>query len=345
MEYIKEIDINEAIIHILDNNGDEPVLNNFTLELSDEIYTFLLKHIRKCLNDEELKYAVFKKGRNIVKEISQDYLNGNNNLLNVSSELARQLFILMKSKGNIPSADLIVVSIITEYGPMLAILKMDYIKNYMHTIDFIDNKVGINIMPQFTGLPGNSQKVQKCAFIKIIKDDNKFDLMVLDKKKKSKENDDYGSNYFIDSYLGCEIIDNERDITKKFYNVVEKWTRDNFEENADKAEKVRTAVRKKLKEEDEIDLKEFAEEVFNEDKDENNKFLQFSKEQGVFDKVKIDKEWAQKKLKRTRLKIDNDIDLYINEDAYHDDSRFEIKRNGDGSIDIILKRIKNYIEK
>jgi len=27
MEYINEININEAIIHILDNNSDEPVLN------------------------------------------------------------------------------------------------------------------------------------------------------------------------------------------------------------------------------------------------------------------------------------------------------------------------------
>ncbi|KYH34050.1 37-kD nucleoid-associated bacterial protein [Clostridium tepidiprofundi DSM 19306] len=345
MEYIKEIDINEAIIHILDTNGDEPILNNFVLELSDEIYAFLLKHIRKCLNDEELKYAVFKSERNIVKEVSQEFLNGNNNLIDTSSELARQLFILMKSKGNIPSADLIVVSMFTEYGPMLAILKMDYIKNYTHTVDFIDNKVGINIIPQFIGLPGNSQRVQKCAFIKIINEENSFDLMVLDKKKKTKENDNYGSNYFLDNFLGCNTIDNERDNTKKFYTTVEKWTRENFGENADKAEKIRTAVRKKLKEEDEIDLKEFSKEIFEEDKYVNDNFIQFSKEQGVSDKVKIDKEWAQKKLKRTRLKIDNDIDLYINEDVYHDNSRFEIKRNGDGSIDIVLKHIKNYIEK
>lgn len=54
---------------------------------------------------------------------------------------------------------------------------------------------------------------------------------------------------------------------------------------------------------------------------------------------------VEKKLKRIRLKIDKDIDLYINEDAYHDNSKFEIQRNGDGSINMIIKHVINYIEK
>ncbi len=75
-----------------------------------------------------MKYAIFNEERNIVKELSQEYLNGQNDLLDVSKELARQLFILMKGNDNISSCDLMIVSISTEYGPMLAILKMDYVK-------------------------------------------------------------------------------------------------------------------------------------------------------------------------------------------------------------------------
>lgn len=50
-------------------------------------------------------------------------------------------------------------------------------------------------------------------------------------------------------------------------------------------------------------------------------------------------------MKRTRLKIDKDIDLYINEETYNDSSRFEIKRNGDGTINMIIKQVRNYVEK
>ena len=46
-----------------------------------------------------------------------------------------------------------------------------------------------------------------------------------------------------------------------------------------------------------------------------------------------------------RLKIDKDIDLYINEETYDDTARFEIVRNGDGTINMIIKHVSNYIEK
>ncbi len=59
MEYVNDININESMIHILDNNAVEPILNNYKLELEEDTYKFLYKHIEKCLNDEELKYAKF----------------------------------------------------------------------------------------------------------------------------------------------------------------------------------------------------------------------------------------------------------------------------------------------
>jgi len=61
--------------------------------------------------------------------------------------------------------------------------------------------------------------------------------------------------------------------------------------------------------------------------------------------VAVDKTWVDKKLKRVRLNIDKQIDLYINEEIYHDSSKFEIQRNGDGTINMIVKNVMNYIEK
>lgn len=345
MEYIKEIYINEAIVHILDNNADEPVLNEYTLQLNEEIYGFLLKHIERCLKDEELKYAIFNEERNIVKEVSQEYLNGTNSLVEVSKELARQMFILMKADSNIPCCDLVIVSISTEYGPILAILKMDYIKNYTHSIDFVDNKIGINIVPELTGLPVSAQKMQKCAFIKPIREDQGFNLMVIDKQNKSKDDGEYGSNYFIGKYLGCAVIDNERDITKTFVKAAEEWTRTSFEENADTAEMIRSSIKRKLKEEDSIDIQSLSEDMFGDNAEIQQSFREYISSKGVGDQIDIDKQWVEKKLKRVRLRIDKDIDVYINEEAYHDNSKFEIQRVGDGSINIVIKHVKNYIEK
>ncbi|WP_462391904.1 nucleoid-associated protein [Clostridium cadaveris] len=345
MEYIKEINIMEAVLHILDNNSDEPVLNEYSLELNEDTYNFLLKHLERCFKDEELKYAKFNSGRSIVKEVSQEYLNGENTLIEVSKELANQLFNQMKANGNIPSCDLLIISIVTEYGTMLVILKMDYVKNFTHKIDFIENKIGINIIPQSAGLPSSSQRIQKGAFIKLIKEEQEFNLMVIDKQSKSKEKDEYGSNYFINNYLGCTLITNERDMTKTFLNATENFTRNHISEDAVKAETIRTAVKKSLREDEVIDVEKISDDLFGEDMLNKSKFKEFVTAQGIENEVKVDKEWVEKKLKRVRLKIDRDIDLYLNEEAYHDNDRFEIQRNGDGSINIVLKHIMNYIEK
>jgi len=345
MQYINDININEAVIHILDSNGEEPILNEYSLELNEDVYKFIHRHIEKCLKDEGLKYAKFNSERGIVKEVSQDYLNGTkSNLIEVSKELARQLFIIQKSNVNIPSSDLIIVSITTDQGPMIAILKMDYVKNFTHEIQFVDSKIGVDIIPQVAGLPGSGQRIQKAAFLKPIREDEEFNLMILDKQKASK-NEEYGANYFMDTFLGASIVTNERDMTKTFIKASENWTRKNITEDAAKAEEIRTTIKNKLKEEDSINIDEFAAELFAEQPQVSEDFTNYIKQQGLNEEITVDKTYVEKKLKRTRLNIDKQIDLYINDDVYKDSSKFEIVRNGDGTINLVIKNVMNYIEK
>ena len=222
---------------------------------------------------------------------------------------------------------------------------MDYVKNFTHSVEFVNDKIGIGIVPQAAGLPASSQRIQKAAFIKPIREDNVFDLYVIDKQKKSNDDDEYGANYFMNSFLGCSIVANKRDMTKTFLKASEAWTRSNVSENAEQAEKIRTTIKSKLKEEDSINIEEVSKELFKDNPTQKQDFEIFMKGNGLENEVSVDKAWVEKKLKRVRLKIDKDIDLYINEEAYHDDSKFEIQRNGDGSINMIIKHVINYIEK
>lgn len=345
VEYVNDININEAVIHVLDSNGEEPVLNEYSLDLDEDTYKFIYKHIEKCLKDDDLKYAKFNPERNIVKEVTEDYLSGiDSELIDLSKELARQLFIIQRSNINIPSGDLIIASITTDQGPMIAILKLDYVKNFTHEVKFVDKKIGVGIVPQAAGLPGSGQRIQKAAFIKPIREDEIYNLFILDKQKSSKE-DEYGANYFINTFLGASIMINERDMTKTFVKAAENWTRKNVTEDAGKAETIRTAIKTKLKEEDTINIDSFSEELFSEAPQVKEDFANYIKQQGLNEVVTIDKTWVDKKLKRTRLNIDRQIDLYINDEIYHDSSKFEIQRNGDGTINIIIKNVMNYIEK
>ncbi|NFQ37534.1 nucleoid-associated protein, partial [Clostridium botulinum] len=101
----------------------------------------------------------------------------------------------------------------------------------------------------------------------------------------------------------------------------------------------------KLKENDVIKLDELSSELFKENEDLRNGFVTDLKMKAIDNEVFIDPKYIEKKLKRIRLNIDKQIDLYINEGAYHDSSKFAVQRNGDGSINLVIKNVINYIEK
>lgn len=344
MDYVNDISIMEAIVHVLDRNSDEPILNEFPLELNDDVYKFVLKHVERALKDEELKFARYNSDDGVVKEVIQGFLEGEHTLIETSQELARELFAIMKSNEGIQSCDLMIVSLSTEFGPMVALFKMDYVKNYIHKIEFVENKMSIKIIPQTTGLPVSSQKIQKCAFIKAWTENMDYDLLVIDKEGKKTSTEESWTKFFIKDFLNCSIIDSSRDLTKRFLNATETWTRANTVNDASKAEEIRSTIKKTLMEEDNVDIKELSNNIFH-NESEKQAFVDFVAAQGIEEKLPVDKQWVEKKLKRVRLKIDKEIDLYIDSSVYHDDNKFEIVRNGDGSINIVIKRIMNYIEK
>jgi hypothetical protein len=343
MEYVNDVNINEAVVHILDCNGEEPILNEKPLELDEDVYTFLYKHITKIFKDDDLKFAKYNAERSIVKEIVQEYLDGTTkDLVEVSKELAKQMFIIMKGNVNIPNGDLIIVSVVTDRGPMVGILKMDYIKNFTHEVNFVDEKIVVGIVPQSAGLPGSGQKIQKAAFIKPKANSDVFDMMVLDKAKQAQE-DEYGANYFINTFLGATCIVNERDNTKNFLKGSETWIRKNLPDNAEKAEKIRNEFRSAVLENDSVTVEEVAGKVLDADELDNFKTYMAANCEEEF---KVDKTYAEKKSKRVRISIDGGkTDLSIDAESYNNPDCFETVANGDGSINIIIKNVMNYIEK
>ena len=304
---VNDINIQDAVIHVLDSNAEEPILNEYTLELSEDTYRFLYKHIYKIFKNDDLVPAVFNSERNVVREIVQDYLNGvDKDFIGLTKELARQLFSIMKGNINIPSCDLIVTMIYTDQGPMIGMLKLDYVNSFTHQVEFIDNKIGVGLIKHSAALPGSSQRIHKAAFIKPIREGNKFDLWVLDNNKsRTVDDDEYGAIYFFNSFLGCSQVSDSRTETKTFINAVERWTRNNITEDAVKAEYVRSTVKDELQEEDNINITELAEKLFRGEPQRKQDFETFIKDQ----------------------------------------SKFEIQRNGDGSINMIVKHVINYFEK
>lgn len=341
MRNIRNITVNKAIIHIIDNSMEAPILNQKELYLTDDTLDFIGKHIAKASSDEEAKYGKFN-GDNDVVSICREAIYDETKFIASSNELAEKFFFISKSSGLIPSGDLLVVKFESEYGKMLAIIKMIYNKTFIHSIDYEDETMVIDIKPQYIGLPDTMQRLQKCALVNF--EDDSGELLILNRPTK-QEKEAKNLNLFIDDILKCTLVDDKRDFTKTFTKTSEKWVRENLNEDAGKAEEVRREISEVLRNEEVIDIKEIATQVLgNEEMAES--YIDALKEEGLKEsKIEVDREWVDKKLKRKKLKIDKDMEIYINSDAYNDINRFQIKRNGDGTIDIIIRQVRSYFEK
>ncbi|EGT0689413.1 nucleoid-associated protein [Clostridium perfringens] len=333
MEYINDINIKKAVIHILENDGTNPILNENLLELNEDTYKFLYKHIEKTLKDNKIKYARFKEKDNELKDICYSILEDKISLLEGSKRIANQLYSIMRSNNTIPSCDLIIAEILTDIGPFIGILKIDFIENYGHKIEN-----SIISIAQSQGLPKSGQKIQKAAFIRPKKFSREFDLLVLDKMKKVKGEEEYAINYFIHQFLGCNLVTNERDMTKNFIDYTEKWVKDNIKDTTE-ALNIQKLVKDKLKNDSEIDIYEFVEDIG--DVSNNKQALIEKFENSNLTEVKVDKDWVEKKFEKVVLNLDDKIKISMQEEDYTDPNKFEIIKNGDNTINVVLKFIKD----
>lgn len=333
--------IEEATVSILDANGDEPVLNQVSLELTETVYDFIIKHIDKSLKDTKIKFGKFNPQISGVREYSTKLLRNEVNLIEASHVFSNVLFSLMKNNMGIESCDLLTAKVNTNIGQIVAILKLDYTDSFVHSVDFVDDKLTIDITSVRTGLPST---IKKAAFIKA-NNFNGFDLLYLDKFKKAKGDSDYAVGYWQNSFLNCEEVVNSVSATMNFAKATEDWIRAVDLDSAKQSEELRFTVRENLLESDEISITELADEMFGDDTEKAESYKEYMSSLNFEDTVIVDKPAAIKKFNKIKIAVDKDIVLTIDRESYNNRSKFEVVENLDGSINMIIKNITSYVEK
>ena len=336
---ILAIEIQRAVIHILDRDSDEPVFNDFELEINSDISTFLEKHISKSINDEEARKAKFKEGINIIKEVSDRMATDLSYFLEGSKEIARQLFKAMKTNSSISSTDLIICMYEIEAEVNIAILKMDYTTSFIHDVEMVDEKFKISIKKQDISLPNIGQKIQKCAFVRGNQNVQDYNLIILD-NQINKKNEEPIAQFFLHTFLSAELIVDNKIQTKIFKTETENWIRAKAEEGEHFVETIREHVNNIVHEQEEIDMKDFSYKVFGNKQDLREDYLKSMEEKGLAnEKFEVDKGWVEKKLNRIRFKTESNIEIIIGYEYFNDKNKFEIVNNPDGSRNIIIKNV------
>ena len=340
------ISINRAIIHVLDKESEEPLLNSHELYLDEDLEQYLEKHITKSVSDEEARKGRFKEGMNIVRETTSRMIHETDYFLEGSKEISRQLFKAMKTNNSISSTDLIVASYLNEDEPFIAILKMDYTTSYIHEIEMDGSDFKIYIKKQEISLPAPNQKIQKCAFIRDCFSTDEHDLIILDNQIYAKGDKEPIAQFFLHTFLGADLMMDSRAYTKLFKKETENWIREKVKEGEDHVEDIRELVINTIRQEDEIDLVSFSQNAFGTKQYLHEDFQTAMQEKGLdVERFEVDKDWVEKKLCKVKLKIDNGIEVIVDYEVFNEKERFEILRNPDGTRTIIIKNINNIFER
>ena len=332
--------IHKFIIHVLDKNSEVPILNDFEGKVSQEVDKFFQKVIKRVTKDDDLRKGVFKNyNDNIVKNCCEQMIYDESTFLENSKEIAAYLFDVMKINAELESCDLAICLYTVKDEKNVAILKLDYKRLYTHSIEFIDDKFNIQMVPHEIGIP-ETQRQKQCAIVGLSGINDEYHLRLLD---KDAEKEEYESK-FINEFLNAEKIVDDKHRTKIFKNSAETWITNALTNDIKQAEDIRSILNYTLKEKDEIDIHSFVEKSIQSD-DLKESFKEHMVDKGLDENFSIDKNWVEKKLKKRSIKTDTGFDVKGNLIDFEDPMKYSVRQNPDGSIDITIKNVKFYEEK
>lgn len=334
-----QYEIERAIIHVLDKNSDEPVINHAELELNTNVLEFIGGHIGKLLSDEDNIKAKLFNDRGVVYNAVVTMVEDENSFIEASQKIADYFFRVIKQYGPILSCDLMIVQISLDGIPAICILKMDYQKSVEHEIDFEGEGFQINLSFQETSLPSAKQKVSCGAVIKMPGEDLD-DLVAVERIVKGEDGEPI--EFFIREILQANRVVDHLDKTKIFHKQMENWVRKNVKNEMDKAIGIREDLQELLTHSVEVKVQDVANDLID-DQEKREKFIE-TLELAGFDteeEFELDKPYLEKKLKAKALKTDTGFTIRGATDLFQDPSKIEIKYNGDGTVNYIIKNVRN----
>lgn len=343
MRYIQDVIIERAIMHTLDTSGDDPILSGFEINLNDRIYEFLHNHTVKCLNDSSnFKGKLYNEAGLMYKNVYRA-INEEESFVETSQNMAKHLFRILKKYDGIESCNLIVCKFSSDDKDFIAVLKLDYQTSLAQKVDYEEEQFDIKLITQDTGLPGPKQKLSNIAIFKSPSDEY-YDAIYLEKPFKTIENETV--HYFKDEFIQCSQVIDDTGATQIIKNSVEKWVRKTLKDDIDKATDIRSSVNDIFIHSGTLDVDSVVSDI-TDCNEEKEMLLEELEKRGVdvTANIDIDKRWVEKKMKSKQIKTDTGFVIKGDYDFFNDSMRFEIKYNGDGSVNYIIKNVINVSEK
>ncbi len=336
---MEDVYITKSILHILDSQVGLPVLSEKEHPKSIETEFFLGEHLKRLMEDSELKECVFLQDRdNPVREILENYQQDPARFLSMSKDLAEKLFEYMTKNPEVPSSDLAVVAFHHKGQEYLGVLKFNYKQTFTHEVDHQDEGNINSIIQYQRTIASINQRIDEGFIV------NLNDLKILLKEKKVKINDEKVF-YLSQKFLLCKGKPSDKEkmaiINRTNKEVLKKHYDNDFKKTTD----LKRAMVENFTDSEELEIEEISEKVFRDNPEARKDYREAIEKRGLTEpKVKLKPKTSEKLMKKQKIITEEGIELHVPVE-YLDDRKVKFLNNGDGTIKIEINDITSILNK
>jgi hypothetical protein len=325
------IKIKKAILHILRSDGSPSVFSQAELDIDSETCeTFILKHVKKFINNPAARTALFKPESALYKLIG-DYQNGNQYFKETSIAAAQKMLDLMNRFKKLPPCDMLIAHVANKGTEYLTLLKLGYHEVYSHRSENSDNQI-----TKQSALPFTSGKVENACLIGL--DGAAMPISLVEKPEVLD-----GSNvmYFSELFLECETTPSKKEQAQLINEVNNEFVQEYYNNNPKITARIKTALVEEAEaEEGFVSIDNVAAQVFSESEEEKTQYISTLREAGVTADLPLGERVVRAQFATQRIKGENGVEIKFPSQLAADEDELEITPHPDGTVTVVIKRLK-----
>ncbi len=325
--------INNAILHILNNDGNGSVFSEEELDINSEICeTFLTKHIKRLFSDKRGKDAYFLPESKALAIVEQ-FINGEIFFKEFAHKICAGLDEILKENANIPQGDIIIAQFTDKKEDYIAIIKLNCKECYTHKIILGEDKTDNQIVIYNGVLPLDGGKVDEACIIKY----NPNSIKLIEKAHSLKDGHDY---YFSRLFLECETEISKKEAVEAINEATQMVTEKFFDGSPFFEAKIKGALVEEVDNDGFIDVDNVAANIFTDNQEAKKEFIQQVRELGIKSEVQLGTGFTKQQFGNQTFKAENGIEIKFPTSLVDDNEIFEITENPDNSITLLIKNLR-----
>lgn len=328
-----EINIEKAMLHILDNDGGTSIVSEKNIVLEEELADFIEKHLKKSFEDIDGKETQWETRDNeLYDELVQ--FKRTQDFIRINQDIAGRFLKVFDLGSDVPSADLLIVVFRKDQIPYLGVLKFNYRNSYIHHVETEDG-VRATIVKQPYALPLETQKLEEYVLMDLFDDQLKI---------KERKFTIAGEKRF---YISEMIVKSKSSLSEKSsIDIVEKSAKkliaQEYGNDLEKWSDFKDTLSEDYINNQEINIDRIAEKTFK-DQDGKAAFKEEVEKYGLVDgQIKLGANAEKRVLRKHKIVTETGIEISIPPSFLKDKEMIEFQNNRDGSVSILIKNIGEF---